>query len=526
MQCPRHRLMAIALATLCLMAPAGAAVPGEVSYQGLLLDSGGQPITGPVDLDFDLFDVATGGTSVWSESHTAVDVLDGVYDVVLGSTAPITPALVSGGALWLEVTVDGETLSPRQRLLAVPYAVRADTAENAENVGGVSNLFITELYQHFNADGGGPANDDPSEGVADTDGDGIANFIDPDNDDDGISDATESAQGSDINLVTPTITLIAPSTVDGALTTRVSVNGTNFEAGMAATFGSETPTLLGLTPTFFEFDIGPAAVSSGAAVTLANGQSALASFEIVSTVPMIASISPNPVPTNDTTTVLVTGENFVGGASLTLDGVPVTPYNYTSTSFNLDVGPSAAGTVPLVITLPDTQFASANLTFETPQIATAFVTSTAYDGDLGGIAGADAKCAAAASAGSLSGTYFAWISDGVIDPESRFSRIKEWRRTDGATIADSWNDLTDGTLDVPIQYDEFGSIVASADVWTNVDTAGVARNAVHHCGAWTTNAVLTGRFGRADGTTTTTQWTDGSGVRSCNLSLRLYCFEQ
>src|SRR5207248_2675590 len=40
-----------------------------------------------------------------------------------------------------------------------------------------------------------------------------------------------------------------------------------------------------------------------------------------------------------------------------------------------------------------------------------FVTSVMYDGNLGGLAGADAKCQARATAASLSGTYKAWLSD-------------------------------------------------------------------------------------------------------------------
>jgi cysteine-rich repeat protein len=39
-----------------------------------------------------------------------------------------------------------------------------------------------------------------------------------------------------------------------------------------------------------------------------------------------------------------------------------------------------------------------------------FVSSQMYDGNLGGLAGADAKCQALADAANLTGTYMAWIS--------------------------------------------------------------------------------------------------------------------
>ncbi len=42
-------------------------------------------------------------------------------------------ALSRGGQAWLELTVDGEALSPRERLVAVPFALRARVAEKIEN---------------------------------------------------------------------------------------------------------------------------------------------------------------------------------------------------------------------------------------------------------------------------------------------------------------------------------------------------------------------------------------------------------
>ena len=115
---PHPSLAAWATALLLLALPAVGSVPGQLSFQGLLLDAGGQPVTGSADLDFALFATATGGTALWSESHTGVAVQDGVYQVSLGATTPLTPALLAGGSLHLEISVDGNTLAPRQRLLA------------------------------------------------------------------------------------------------------------------------------------------------------------------------------------------------------------------------------------------------------------------------------------------------------------------------------------------------------------------------------------------------------------------------
>src|SRR5262249_18730969 len=52
-----------------------------------------------------------------------------------------------------------------------------------------------------------------------------------------------------------------------------------------------------------------------------------------------------------------------------------------------------------------------------------FVTSTTYQGGvLGGLAGADAKCAERAAIGGLLGTYKAWLSDTHKSAASRLTR--------------------------------------------------------------------------------------------------------
>lgn len=248
----------IVLVVLALLASAAeASVPGEVDYQGLLLDSGGVPVNGVVDLEFEIFDAPSGGSSLWSESHDDVSVLDGVYDVTLGQATPLTPELLAGGSLHLEITVEGETLSPRERIVAVPYALRAAHAESVEAVGGVDPVFISQIFEHVNYDGADPPNDDPREGVADLDGDGFANFIDPDNDGDGISDAAELSQGSDMNVPTPVIANLEPASARGDVTTLVHVTGSSFVSPLTVELDGSPLTPLDVTSTSFDVEVGP-----------------------------------------------------------------------------------------------------------------------------------------------------------------------------------------------------------------------------------------------------------------------------
>jgi hypothetical protein len=508
------------LLVVCLAPAALAVVPGEINYQGLLLDSGGDPITGPTDLDFALFEVTSGGVSVWSESHTDVDVLDGVYDVILGSTTPITSALLAGGALWLEIGVEGETLSPRQRIVAVPYALRAS---EADNVGGISNVFITELFEHFNADGGGPGNDDASEGLGDTDGDGIANFIDPDNDGDGISDITEIGQGSDINLTTPTLTSLTPSTVEASITTRVVASGTGFDPAMTTAFGSENPTAQSVTPTSFEVDVGPATPASGASVTLPNGETAAAGFSIAELQPSITSFSPFEAEFTATTTVTIFGTNFFEGIAVSFGTENPTPTNITLTSMDVQVGPQPQSTASVTVSYPSGNFDTSSFDFHgTNRVV--FVTNDTAAGHMSGtpgVAGADARCADAATAAALPGTFLAWIANDSLDPDSRFVKTNRYVRTDGTLVAQTWVDLTDGTLLAPIDRDENGDFVSDF-IWTNVDSAGQQETTTTDCSEFTS----AGGNGRVGSTShTDARWTSFSADSFAQQN-RLYCFEQ
>ena len=56
---------------------------------------------------------------------------------------------------------------------------------------------------------------------------------------------------------------------------------------------------------------------------------------------------------------------------------------------------------------------------------TVFVTSERFNGNLGGLKGADDKCQAQAEDPASivpSGTYLAWLSDGTESPDTRFTK--------------------------------------------------------------------------------------------------------
>jgi len=113
-----------------------------VNYQGRLANSGGTPLTGTYGMTFALYDAATGGNLVWGpESHAAVPVSSGLFNVGLGSqTSGGIPTSVWNGDRYLEITVGGEVLAPRELIRSVPIAGMALTVPD----GAINSVQIAD----------------------------------------------------------------------------------------------------------------------------------------------------------------------------------------------------------------------------------------------------------------------------------------------------------------------------------------------------------------------------------------------
>ena len=100
-------------------------VPRRISYQGLLTKADGSPTEdGSYEVIFRLYNTADGGDPIWTESQE-VTVNNGIISTVLGNTNPFTTIPQEA---YLELTVEGSTLSPRQLLTSVFYSILSDTA--------------------------------------------------------------------------------------------------------------------------------------------------------------------------------------------------------------------------------------------------------------------------------------------------------------------------------------------------------------------------------------------------------------
>lgn len=164
-----------------------------------------------------------------------------------------------------------------------------------------------------------------------------------------------------------------------------------------------------------------------------------------------------------------------------------------------------------------------------------FTTSTISTGNLGGVTGADALCASEASGAGLPGTYLAWIADS--DPSSapavRFNQAAPlgFVRTDGAVVADNWADLTDGSIQNPLNISAGGTPVPfaneSPEVATNVAVDGTQLFTTNHCGDWN-STIGTTYYGNGD--STSSNWTEYPiewTTRDCQYAwYQVYCFQQ
>jgi len=97
------------------------------TYQGRL-DSGGAPYTGLVEMQFSLWDAASGGSQLGSPfTIPSVSVSNGLFTVSLDFGA----GAFSGPPRWLEIAVrtngapSYQSLLPRQPITPTPYAIRA-----------------------------------------------------------------------------------------------------------------------------------------------------------------------------------------------------------------------------------------------------------------------------------------------------------------------------------------------------------------------------------------------------------------
>jgi hypothetical protein len=210
------------------------------------------------------------------------------------------------------------------------------------------------------------------------------------------------------------------------------------------------------------------------------------------------------------------------GASVTLSAAPGT----TEATLSTFAGWSGAGCTGLDdCAFTVTENTTVDAAFEL-QPNLLFTTSATFDGNLEGIAGADAKCAALAAAQSLPGSYRAYLSTGSTAAGARFANASGWIRTDNKPVMNAITQFGGGTLFNAPVLDETGSDLSSSAtirVWTATNADGTYFG--QNCNASGTASDWSSTTGStAAGFATQTDSTVVLGTtRSCGEKNRLYC---
>ena len=127
--------------------------PNVMTYQGHLLDATGVPVLdGTYRMAFDLWDAPAGGTLLWGAEPHDVTVQDGFFSVLLGTISPIDPAALDA-TTYLGITVEGETLLPRQQLASVAFSLassEAVRAGDADLLEGQTGAYYRDWYSLTN----------------------------------------------------------------------------------------------------------------------------------------------------------------------------------------------------------------------------------------------------------------------------------------------------------------------------------------------------------------------------------------
>jgi hypothetical protein len=145
-----------------------------------------------------------------------------------------------------------------------------------------------------------------------------------------------------------------------------------------------------------------------------------------------------------------------------------------------------------------------------------FITSIKYNGNLGGIDGADSKCNKSAAIAMIGGTWRAWISNDQQDAVHRIKDVGPWYTVDEKTkMYDDIFDLIVGPL-IGTWLDELGNNVTAGNltVWTGTEQG---KRVYGNCDNWT----------NASGGGTETDLSQRASIHySCYETFPLLCVEQ
>ncbi|HUF08445.1 MAG TPA: hypothetical protein VMO47_03930, partial [Rhodothermales bacterium] len=114
-----------------------------ISFQGFLTDSLGNPLNEVVPITFKIYRTLH-PVLLWTEAHPAVPVVNGIFNVDLGSIVSLLNVRFNR-AYEVGISVDGESeMSPRTPLTSAPYAMNLAGALRVQIVDDDVDVFASD----------------------------------------------------------------------------------------------------------------------------------------------------------------------------------------------------------------------------------------------------------------------------------------------------------------------------------------------------------------------------------------------
>lgn len=148
-----------------------------------------------------------------------------------------------------------------------------------------------------------------------------------------------------------------------------------------------------------------------------------------------------------------------------------------------------------------------------------FRTAASYNGNMGGLAGADALCQTAAGTAGYSGTWKALLSSSTVNAKDRVTLVYPILRASDGIVVSSTN-LWGGSLNAAIEpnggtYDTFTATVSNGVKVGNT-----------YCDDWTNGSGGYGSESTANSYSTTAGWINSGVNTNCGSVRSIYCVSQ
>ncbi len=127
MSCKRRSITVVLTLTFIMVMAIMVNAQVLINYQGRLTGLDGEPVANDnYTITFSLWDDSTGGSQLWTETHSSVYTNGGMFTVVLGSDSTLNEAVFENEPIFLRIMIAPDNyISPRTRLTSVPSAAYA-----------------------------------------------------------------------------------------------------------------------------------------------------------------------------------------------------------------------------------------------------------------------------------------------------------------------------------------------------------------------------------------------------------------